>query len=124
MTLSTCEAEYVATTSSVCHAVWLRSLLKELHMSQVEATEIFVDNKSALALAKNLVFHDRSKHIDTRYHFIRECIARKEVQLEFVKSQDQVADIFTKPLKHNTFYKLQALLRMIRKTSLRGDVRS
>jgi hypothetical protein len=57
-------------------------------MSQVEVTEIFVNNKSALALAKNPVFHDRSKHIDTRYHFIRECIARKEVQLEFVKSQD------------------------------------
>uniref|UniRef100_A0A2N9G770 Integrase catalytic domain-containing protein n=1 Tax=Fagus sylvatica TaxID=28930 RepID=A0A2N9G770_FAGSY len=110
VTLSTCEAEYVAATSSVCHAVWLRSLLKELHMSQEEATEIFVDNKSALALAKNPVFHDRSKHIDTRYHFIRECIARKEVQLEFVKSQDQVADIFTKPLKYDTFYKLRALL--------------
>ena len=93
-------------------------------MSQVEATEIFVDNKSALALAKNPVFHDRSKRIDTRYHFIRECIARKEVQLEFVKSQDQVADIFTKPLKYDTFYKLQALLGVIRKTSLRGDVRS
>jgi hypothetical protein len=124
VTLSTCEAEYVAATSSVCHAVWLRSLLKELHMSQEEATEIFVDNKSALALAKNPVFHDRSKHIDTRYHFIRECIARKEVQLEFVKSQDQVADIFTKPLKYDTFYKLRALLGVIRKTSLRGDVRS
>ena len=93
-------------------------------MSQVEATEIFVDNKSALALTKNPVFHDRSKHIDTRYHFIRECIARKEVQLEFVKSQDQVADIFTKPLKYDTFCKLRALLGVIRKTSLRGDVRS
>ena len=57
-------------------------------MSQVEATKNFVNNKSALALAKNPVFHDRSKHIDTRYHFIRECIARKEVQLEFVKLQD------------------------------------
>ena len=88
VTLSTYEAEYVAATSSVCHAVWLRSLLKELHMSQEEGTEIFVDNKSALALTKNPVFHDRSKHIDTRYHFIQECIARKEVQLEFVKSQD------------------------------------
>ena len=123
MTLSTCEAEYIAATSSVCHAVWLRSLLKELHMSQ-ETTEIFVDNKSSLALAKNPVFHDRSKHIDTRYHFIQHYIARKEVQLEFVKSQDQVVDIFTKPLKYDTFYKLRALLGVIRKTSLRGDVRS
>jgi transposase-like protein len=63
-----------------------KSLLKELHMLQAEATKIFVDNKSALALAKNPIFHDQSKHIDTRYHFIRKCIARKEVQLEFMKS--------------------------------------
>ncbi|KAM3753912.1 hypothetical protein ACB098_03G127700 [Castanea mollissima] len=58
VTLSACEAEYVAATSSVCHAKWRRSLLKELQMFQEEATKIFVDNKSALALAKNPVFHD------------------------------------------------------------------
>ncbi|CAL1405651.1 unnamed protein product [Linum trigynum] len=62
VTLSTCEAEYVA-TSCACHAIWLRKLLKELNMTQEESIEIFVDNKSALALAKNPVFHDRSKHI-------------------------------------------------------------
>ncbi|KAK2456950.1 putative mitochondrial protein [Trifolium repens] len=73
VTLSTCEAEYVAATSCVCHAIWLRNLLKELNFPQKEPTMIFVDNKSAIALAKNPVFHDRSKHIDTRYHYIREC---------------------------------------------------
>ena len=93
-------------------------------MPQAKVIEIFVDNKSTLALTKNLVFQDRSKHIDARYHFIRECIAREEVQLEFLKSQDQVADIFNEPLKYDTFYKLRALLGVIRKTSLRGDVRS
>jgi hypothetical protein len=98
VTLSTCEAEYVAATSSVCHAIWLRKLLKELHMPQEDATEIF---------------HDRSKHIDTRYHFIRECIVKKEVQLKFVKIHDQVADIFTKPLKNEIFSKLRALLGVI-----------
>ncbi|XP_052288532.1 uncharacterized mitochondrial protein AtMg00810-like [Citrus sinensis] len=99
VTLSTCEAEYVAATSSVCHAIWLRNLLKELGLPQEEPTEIYVDNKLAIALSKNLIFHDQSKHIDTHYHFIRECIARKEVQIKYVKSQDQAADIFTKPLK-------------------------
>ena len=93
-------------------------------MPQAKVIEIFVDNKSTLALAKNPIFHDRSKHIDTRYHFIRECIARKDVQLEFVKSQDQVVDIFNEPLKYDTFYKFRTLLGVIRKTSLRGDVRS
>lgn len=103
VTLSTCEAEYIAATSCTCHAIWLRRLLKELNLPQMEATEICIDNKSAQALAKNPVYHDRSKHIDTRYHFIRECIAKKEVELKYVKSHDQVADIFTKPLKFEDF---------------------
>ena len=62
-----------------------------------------MDNKSAIALAKNPVFYDRSKHIDTRYHYIKECIMRKDVQLKYVKSHDQVADIFTKPLNQKDF---------------------
>ncbi|XP_050895546.1 secreted RxLR effector protein 161-like [Lathyrus oleraceus] len=59
VTLSTCEAEYVVATSCVCHAVWLRNLLKELKMPQEDPVEICVDNKSALALAKNPVFYER-----------------------------------------------------------------
>ncbi|XP_048615895.1 LRR receptor-like serine/threonine-protein kinase GSO1 [Brassica napus] len=106
VTLSTCEAEYVAATSCVCHAIWLRNLLKELNLPQEEPTKIFVDNRSAIALAKNPVFHDRSKHIDTRYHYIRECVTKMDVQLEYVKTNDQVADIFTKPLKREDFIKM------------------
>ncbi|KAG6411307.1 hypothetical protein SASPL_129387 [Salvia splendens] len=112
VTLSTCEAEYVAATFSVCHAIWLRSLLSELGWPQKEPTTICVDNKSAIALSKNPVFHNRSKHIDTRYHYIRECIANQEIQVEYVKSQDQVADIFTKPLNHEDFIKIRTLLGM------------
>ncbi|KAH9672319.1 hypothetical protein KPL70_017676 [Citrus sinensis] len=67
-------------------------------------------NFTWIALSKNPVFHDQSKHIDTRYHFIRECIARKEVQIKYVKSQDQAADIFTKPLKQEDFVKFRSLL--------------
>ncbi|KAA0059797.1 putative mitochondrial protein [Cucumis melo var. makuwa] len=103
VTLSTCEAEYVAATSCVCHAVWLRNLLKTVGILQDDPTMIHVDNKSTIVLAKNPVFHDRSKHIDTRFHFIRDCISRKEVQVEYVKTEDQIADIFTKPLKVNVF---------------------
>ncbi|KAM2177036.1 hypothetical protein ACFX1Q_036278 [Malus domestica] len=82
ITLSTCEAEYVVATLCVYHAIWLKNLLKELSMPQEEPIEIYVDNKSAIALANNLVFHDRSKHMDTRYHYIRACITRKDVQVE------------------------------------------
>ena len=119
-TLSTCEAEYIATTSSVCHAIWLGSLLKELQMLQEEITKIFVDNKSALAFAKNPVFHDRSKHIDTIILFENVLQERKFILIKFLKSHDQVADILTKPLKYDTFNKLQVLLGVIKKTSLGG----
>ncbi|KAK2969386.1 hypothetical protein RJ640_001301 [Escallonia rubra] len=108
VTLSTCEAEYVAAISNVCHAIWLRSSLEELSFIQDESTQIYVDNKSAIALAKNPVFHDRSKHIDTRYHFICESIAKRQVQVKFVKSEDQIVDIFTKSLNREVFEKLRS----------------
>ncbi|KAL4368367.1 hypothetical protein GQ457_05G028310 [Hibiscus cannabinus] len=117
VTLFTCEAEYVAATSCSCHAIWLKRLVEELHLPQEGPTKICIDNKSAQALAKNPVFHDRSKHIDTRYHFIREHIANKEVELKFVKTQDQVADIFTKPLKFEDFKRMRENLGVTKKCS-------
>ena len=101
--LSTCEAEYVAASSCVCHAIWLRKLLKEMNITQDGPTKIRVDNKSAIELAKNPVHHERSKHIDVRFHFIRENIKNGEVELIHVPSQEQIADIFTKPLSINLF---------------------
>lgn len=115
VTLSSCEAEYVAVTACACHAIWLRRMLKEIGLPEHRASRIFVDNRSAQALARNPVFHDRSKHIDTRYHFIRECITKKEIELEYVKSVDQVADIFTKPLKVEVFEKMRTLLGVMNK---------
>ena len=120
VTLFTCEAEYVAATSCTCHAIWLRRLLEELQLLQKESTKIYVDNRSAQELAKNSVFHERSKHIDTRYHFIRECITKKEVELTHVKTQDQVADIFTKPLKFEDFRRLRARLGVQKNFPIKG----
>ena len=70
VTLSTCETEYVAASWSVYHAVWLRNLISKLELKQEKGTVIRVDNKSAIELAKNPVNHERSKHIDVRFHFI------------------------------------------------------
>ncbi|KAL5763908.1 hypothetical protein ACOSQ2_016502 [Xanthoceras sorbifolium] len=114
VTLSTCEAKYIAATLCVCHIIWLRNLLKELDLLQEEPTEICVNNKSAIVLAKNPIFHDRSKHSNTCYHYIRECIAKRDVQMEYVKSQDQIADIFTKPLKFEDFTRLRSLFGMVK----------
>ena len=124
VTLSTCEAKYVAASSAVCHALWLRNLLIEIYMVQKGPTKIHVDNKSAIALAKNLVFHDRSKHIDIRFNFIQEHVKNMGIELIFVKSEDQVADFFTKPPKTESFNKLKTLVGMTNpeKLSLGGNV--
>jgi hypothetical protein len=103
VTLSTCEAEYVAVSWCVGHAIWLRNLLRELKLPQHEATEIRIDNKSAIELAKNPVHHERSKHIDVRFHFIREHIKNGDVQMSHVASQDQAAHNFTKVLPTELF---------------------
>ncbi|KAF8380468.1 hypothetical protein HHK36_027954 [Tetracentron sinense] len=114
VTLSTCEAEYVAASSGVCHAIWLRNMLKELQIMQEEPTKIYLDNKSAIAIANNPILYERSKHIDTRFHFIREHVKDKEIELIHVKSQDNISDIFTKPLKHESFLLLWKQLVIIK----------
>eukprot|EP00253_Pinus_taeda_P024885 PITA_24885 len=72
--LSTTEAEYVAATATACQAVWMRRMLRSLCQEQAKRTVIFCDNSSAIALPKNSVFHKRTKHIDTRFHYIRELL--------------------------------------------------
>jgi hypothetical protein len=74
--LSLCEAEYIAGATAACQGVWLSRLLSDLLNTKVVAPILYIDNKSALALAKNPVLHDRSKHIDIRFHFIRDCQQR------------------------------------------------
>ena len=72
--LSTCEAEYVAAAIAACQVVWLRRLLGELTGVEAHPPTLMVDNQSTIAIAKNSVFHDRSKHIDVKFHFLRDCI--------------------------------------------------
>jgi hypothetical protein len=120
VTLSTCEAEYIATTSCVCNSIWLRRILKELWMPQEKHIEIYVDNSSVIALAKNPVFYDRSKYIDTRFHYLWDCIANKKVEVKYVKTQDKVTDIFIKPLTYDVFIKIRDVLGVIKKLSLGG----
>ncbi|GKC36717.1 hypothetical protein Tco_1049101 [Tanacetum coccineum] len=80
--LSSCELEFIAVTAAATQALWLKRLLNKLTHSQEEKITIQVDNKSVIALMKNPVFHGRSKHIDTKYHFIRECVEREDIQVE------------------------------------------
>jgi hypothetical protein len=103
VTLSSNEAEYVATTTVACQVVWMRRILNELLYEKNCATQIICDNKSAIALSKNHVFRKQSKHIDTRYHFIREIVTGKEIFVQFCRSEEQFADIFTKSLGNELF---------------------
>ncbi|KAG6527016.1 hypothetical protein ZIOFF_009103 [Zingiber officinale] len=96
--LSSCEAEFMAATTAACHALWLRSLTSELTGEKPKPVTLFVDNKSAIALMKNPVFHGRSKHIDTRFHFIRECVENGQIVVEFINTGEQRADVLTKAL--------------------------
>ena len=112
LALSTCEAEYIATSSTACEVIWLRNLLKELNHLQENSTTIYVDNMSAIKLAKNPVQHGRSKHIDLRYHFLRDHVKQGTITLKYCNTMEQVADILTKPLTIDTFTKLRAKLGM------------
>lgn len=96
--LSSCEAEYIAATSAMCQGVWLDRLLGDLMNWNPGKVVLNIDKKSAISLCKNPVHHDRSKHINTRFHYIRACVEEgKIVVVEHVSTNDQIADILTKP---------------------------
>eukprot|EP00873_Tetraselmis_striata_P039364 jgi/Tetstr1/459628/TSEL_004984.t1 len=104
--LSTAEAEYMALCAAVCEALFLRELLRELCCAQSEATVIFEDNQSCIALTRNPMTHGRSKHIAIKYHFTREKVLSGEVAIEYCPTAQMVADALTKALgrlKHAEF---------------------
>ena len=110
VTLSTTEAEYVAAAPCACQAMWMKMVLKRLGCDNNECATIFCDNSSTIKLSKNPVLHKRSKHIAVRFHFLRDLCKEGAICLVHCGSQDQVADILTKPLKLEQFQKLRDLL--------------
>jgi hypothetical protein len=110
VTLSTTEAEFIAAAFCACQVVWLRRIFETLGKHQDKPTVVHCDSSSAIKLAKNPVMHGRSKHIDVRFHFLRELIKAGTVEMVHCNSQDQIADIMTKPLKLDAFVKLRSML--------------
>ena len=104
----------MALTNGACHAVWLRRMLEELKQVQSSPTRIYCDNKSAIALSKNPVFHGRSKHIDIKYQYIRQLVKGGEIEFEFCSSEEQAADIMPKPLKAELFEKYKTMLGVVK----------
>ena len=101
--LSIAESEYIIACSIICEAVWHRKLLSELFDLSLDASCIFCDSQSCVKFFENLVFHDRSKHIEIKYHYIRDMVQRGAVKLQYVATNEQIADVLTKPLARVKF---------------------
>lgn len=103
---SSTEAEYHALAQSVAEVLWLCFLLRDLHVYLPHAPLLYCDNVSAIALATNPILHNRTKHIDVDFHFIREPVAQKSIQLSHISTFSNVADVFTKSLPLPRFLQL------------------
>ena len=109
---SIAEVEYIAAGSCCAQILLMRNQLVDYGL-QLEKIPIFSDNTSAIAITENPIQHSRTKHIDIRYHFIREHVINGTVELHFVPSEKQLADFFTKPLDESTFTRLVSEIGML-----------
>lgn len=96
-----------------CEAVWLRKLFGELFEQVPDTIVIYCDNKSGIRLAENLLFHDKSKHIDIKYHYIWDMVQRGAVMLHHIVTDDQIVDILTKPLPKGKFLNFREQLGLM-----------
>ncbi|MCI29936.1 cationic amino acid transporter 1-like, partial [Trifolium medium] len=108
--LSSCEAEYIAGSYAACQALWIDSVLKELQIDVKRPITLQIDNQSAINLAKNLVLHGRSKHIEARFHSLREQVNQGSFEVVHCATGSKIADVMTKSLKIDSFLNLRNAL--------------
>ena len=108
--LSTAEAEYIALSAAAQEALWMRQLLTDLNVNIDEPVTIYEDNQSAIAMSKNPQFHRRSKHIDIKYHFVRDQVEKKTLTVLYCPTGSMLADLFTKGIPKEQFKKLRELI--------------
>lgn len=106
--LSSAEAEYISLSYAAQECVSLRQLLGDFTMIQSCPTVIHEDNQGSITIAKNPVNHSRTKHIDIKYHFIRECVKIGLIELEYCPTEEMLADVFNKPLSKQKFEVLRS----------------
>jgi hypothetical protein len=110
--LSTAEAEYIAAGHCCVQLLWMRQTLRD-YGYKLSKVPLLCDNESAIRMADNPVEHSRTKHIDNRYHFLRDHQQRGDIQIDYVSTKEQLCDIFTKPLDEKTFNKLRNELNIL-----------
>jgi hypothetical protein len=108
--LSSAESEYMAISAAVQEIKWINKMLEELMFKQTIPTKLFSDSQAAIAISQNDIDHNRTKHIDIRHHFTRDAIKNKEVDLEWIPTAEQEADILTKGLGKVQFERLRNMI--------------
>ena len=109
--MSTSEAEYITRSAAAQEVAWLQKVLLDLQMSS-QPIVMMEDNQGAIALANNPIAHSRTKHIDIRFHFIREAQKNGLIQIKYCPTEEMLADLLTKPLPRNSFEILRQFLGM------------
>jgi hypothetical protein len=98
-------------TAVVNQAIWIRKILADLDMNQLEPTKIYVDNQAAISIANNPVFHDRTKYFKIKLYFLIEAQKEEEVTLLYCRTNDQIADILTKALSKASLEDLPNIIK-------------
>jgi hypothetical protein len=110
--LSTAEVEYIATGHCCAQLLWMRQTLRD-YGYKLSKVPLLCDNESAIRMADNPVEHSRTKHIAIRYHFLRDHQQRGGIEIDYVSTKEQLADIFTKPLDEKKITKLRNELNIL-----------
>lgn len=121
ISLSSAEAEYRALRKTISKVSWLVWLLGDLGLPIESPVPIHCDSQASLHIAKNLIFHERTKHIEIDCHYLRECLNSGLISLHFVPSSAQLTDIMTKALPRQPYYGILHKLGVFLPSSLRGE---
>ena len=105
--LSSTEAEYMAICEVTKEIMWMKMILEELQLTVSSPSIIYVDNQSAIKISENDIAHDRTKHIDIKHYFVKDAIEKRIIKLQWISTDQQLADIFTKPLQPASFTSLR-----------------
>lgn len=113
VTVSSTEAEYIALCEASKEALWLKGLVNDFNIFQINYVSIFEDNQGCMRIAEDPKEHKLMKHVDTKYHFVRELVQNEVIDLHYIRTDDQIADVMTKPLQKRQFIKLRKGLNIV-----------